>query len=119
MCSSDLDGFSLEKAVSDGLRENPGGNFAVLVLGPEIPRLGLHGITSESSAILTRAFNGGGVMYLCERDMKRLNLNTADLVPGVLVVRGFTKAEAQSPAPGPQGGAPLAPMFRMRQICAT
>ena len=34
-------------------------------------------------------------------------------------VRGFTKAEAQSPAPGPQGGAPLAPMFRMRQICAT
>ena len=112
------DGFSLDQSVDDGLRESLGSPFAVLVLGAEISKLGIHGISSEVSSVLVRAFNGGASLYVCERDVKRLNFSPADFVPGVEVVRGFNSTEAQSSAPAAPGAVPLAPIFRMRQVCA-
>ena len=113
------DGFSLEQAIDDGIRENGGkASFAVLVLGAEISKLGIHGTTAEISANIAKASNGGGTLYLCERDVKRQGFAVHEFLPGVQIVRGFSKTEAAGSPPPQPGGPPLAPIFRMRSICA-
>ena len=114
------DGFSLEQAIDDGVRENGGRSpFAVLVLGAEISKLGIHGATAEVSAFILKANQAGGTLYLCERDVKRQGFAAHEFLPGVQIVRGFSKAEAQATGnrPSQAGAPPLAPLFRMRAIC--
>ena len=89
------DGFSLEQAVSDGIRENQGKTaFAVLVLNAEISKLGFHGATREVTNVVGQALNSRGSFYVCARDARRLNFSSSDFLPGVEIVRGFTSAEA-------------------------
>ncbi|MSQ52583.1 MAG: hypothetical protein EXR28_11905 [Betaproteobacteria bacterium] len=115
------DGFSLDQAVEDGVRESSGKSpFAVLVLNAEISKLGIHGATSEVTAVVLKAGKSGGTLYVCDRDVKRQGFTAHEFLPGVQAVRGFSKAEAQSAAAGSKqaGAAPSAPMQRIRSICS-
>jgi intracellular sulfur oxidation DsrE/DsrF family protein len=115
------DGFSLEQAVADGIRENGGKTeFRVLVLGAEISKLGFHGATREVTSVIGEATRNLGRFYVCERDMKRQSFSPSDFLPGVEVVRGLTAKEAgvSGGANAEKSKAPLAPLPRMRRICA-
>ena len=71
------------------------------MLGAEISKLGIHGATSEVSAFILKANKAGGTLYLCERDAKRQGFTAQEFLPGVRVVRGFAKSEAQAPGNKP------------------
>lgn len=111
------DGFTLERAIEDGLREREGNSgFAVLVLGAEISKLGIHGATSETSAVILKATRGGGSLFVCARDVKRQNFASHEFVPGVRIITGFSKAESEAANAGRAASSPREQ--RMRSLCA-
>ena len=111
------DGFSLEQAIEDGLREKSGDTgFIILVLGAEIGKLGVRGASSEVGDLIQRGVRGGAVLQVCERDVKRLAFSAQDFLPMVEFIRGFSTSETGTPNPEDLETPPL--LRRIRSLCS-
>jgi hypothetical protein len=88
-------GFTFQQAAERGVAQNPGGQrFFVLAVPPETAAL----MTTASRALAAarnRVIKANGVLLVCQRDIDRGKVNPANLVPGVVAVRGW-------PPPGSQ-----------------
>jgi hypothetical protein len=88
-------GFTFQQAAERGVAQNPGGQrFFVLAVPPETAAL----MTTASGALAAarnRVIKANGVLLVCQRDIDRGKVNPANLVPGVVAVRGW-------PPPGSQ-----------------
>lgn len=83
------DGFSFERAASEALGANPAGQrFFLLSLPPETRALETTA-SGTPAAARDRVIAGGGVLYVCRRDVDTGKVNPAALVPGVIAVRGW------------------------------
>lgn len=82
-------GFTLEQAATRGLAQNPGGQrFFVLVLPPNTRALAMtapESLVAERNRILA----GNGLLLVCQRDVDSGAIDAANLMPGVIVVRGW------------------------------
>jgi hypothetical protein len=111
------DGFSLEQAIDDGLREKSGdAGFAVLVLGAEVSKLTIHGATSEVSDVILRGVKGGAFLNVCERDVKRMSISAQYFLPMVRVSRGFSASESGALDTAESGASGL--LRRLRALCS-
>jgi hypothetical protein len=82
-------GFTFQQAVEQGLAMNPSGQrFFVLSLSPQTQALGLSA-PANVAALRDRAAQGGAVFLVCQRDVANGAVNLAQLVPGVVAVRGW------------------------------
>jgi hypothetical protein len=96
-------GFGFVQAAQQAMAQNPPGRrFFVLALPPNTEALTPRAPRS-TAAVRDRAVARGGVLLVCQRDLDRGAVRAADLVPGVVAVRGFP----------PPGGADLAPGERL------
>jgi hypothetical protein len=88
-------GFTFQQAADRGVAQNPGGQrFFVLAVPPETAAL----MTTASGALAAarnRVVAANGVLLVCQRDIDSGKINPANLVPGVVPVRGW-------PPPGSQ-----------------
>lgn len=92
-------GFSFAKAARQATAQNPPGRrFFVLALPPYTAALTRRAARADVSA-RDRVVARGGVLLVCQRDVDNGAVRTADLVSGVVVVRGFP----------PPGGADIPP----------
>jgi hypothetical protein len=94
-------GFAFEQAVEQGLAMNPSGQrFFVLSLPPQTQALGLSA-PANVAALRDRAAQSGAVFLVCQRDVANGAVNLAQLVPGVVAVRGWPPP-GSSPLPAGQ-----------------
>lgn len=92
-------GFSFANASRQAVAQNPQGQrFFVLALPPNTVALTRRAKRSDVAA-RDRVVARGGVLLVCQRDVDSGAVRAADLVPGVVVVRGFP----------PPGGADIPP----------
>jgi hypothetical protein len=83
------DGFSFEQAAEQGLARNARGQrFFVLALPPNTAAL-TTAAPQTAAAVRDRVVASGGVLYVCQRDIDNGSVDAAQLVPGVVAVRGF------------------------------
>jgi hypothetical protein len=88
-------GFSFQQAAERGIAQNPGGQrFFLLSLPPQTAAL-TTGAAAPLAAIRSRVVAANGVLLVCQRDIDSGKVNAANLVPGVVAVRGW-------PPPGSQ-----------------
>ena len=81
--------FSFEQAAEQGLERNPRGQrFFVLALPPNTVAL-TTAASQSAAAVRDRVIAGGGLLYVCQRDIDNGSVDAAQLVPGVVAVRGF------------------------------
>lgn len=82
-------GFSFQVAAERALSQNAGGRrFFVLSLPPETAAL-LTRTTGPRAAMRDRVVAANGVLLVCQRDIDNGKLDAANLVPGVVAVRGW------------------------------
>jgi predicted peroxiredoxin len=82
-------GFTFQQAVDQGLAMNPGGQrFFVLALPPQTQALAVNA-PADLAALRDRAVRNGAELMVCERDVASGAVNSAQLVPGVVTVRGW------------------------------
>lgn len=92
-------GFSFANASRQAVAQNPQGRrFFLLALPPNTVALTRRANRSDAAA-RDRAVAHGAVLLVCQRDVDSGAVRAADLVPGVVVVRGFP----------PPGGADIPP----------
>ncbi|MDC8773078.1 hypothetical protein [Roseateles albus] len=85
-------GFSFTTAAKRAMSQNPGGRrFFLLSLPPETAALG-QGAQAALSNVRQRVVAANGVLLVCQRDVEQGRINLADLVPGVVAVRGWPAA---------------------------
>ena len=81
-------GFSFQEAAERGMSQNPGGRrFFLLALPPESTAL----TSAATPAVLRlreRVVAANGVLLVCQRDLDNGRINAANLVAGVVPVRG-------------------------------
>jgi hypothetical protein len=87
---------SLEQAVAAPHARN----YRLLVLRSELMRITAAGADAEVRELLARARRGGAVVFACEKDLKALHLQPADLLPGVLAINGGDVWEHGAPSSG-------------------
>jgi hypothetical protein len=88
-------GFTFQEAADRGVAQNPGGQrFFVLAVPPETAAL-LTTAPAAFAAARNRVIKANGVLLVCQRDIDSGKVNPANLVPGVVAVRGW-------PPPGSQ-----------------
>jgi intracellular sulfur oxidation DsrE/DsrF family protein len=115
------DGFTLEQAAEDALRERGTGRQAVAVIGPEVARLVAVKATPRTLDLAQKLQAAGIPVYACERDVRALGVFRADLVGGVRVERGWTRLEASEAAGerlAAKDGTPEGQLRRLRRLCA-
>lgn len=89
-------GFTFQQAIEQGLATNPAGQrFFVLALPPQTQALALDA-PSGVAALRERAARRGATFMVCERDVTSGTVNLAQLVPGVVSVRGWPPAGSRS-----------------------
>ncbi|MCC6610539.1 MAG: hypothetical protein IT515_12820 [Burkholderiales bacterium] len=85
-------GFTFQQAAERGLSKNPGGRrFFLLAVPPETDAL-MQTAAGGLAAVRDRVIAANGVLYVCQRDIDNGRINEADLVPGVVKVRGWPPA---------------------------
>lgn len=85
-------GFSFQVAAKRALSQNPGGRrFFLLSLPPETAALKLSA-NANLSGLRRRVLAGNGVLLVCQRDVDKGRVSLAELVPGVVAVRGWPPA---------------------------
>jgi hypothetical protein len=93
-------GFTFQQAADRGVAQNPGGQrFFVVAVPPETAAL----LTTASAALAAtrnRVVAANGVLLVCQRDIDNGKVNAANLVPGVVPVRGWPPAGSPSLPPG-------------------
>jgi hypothetical protein len=94
------DGFSFKTAAERGLAQNPGGRrFFLLTLPPAADSLRLNA-TPAQARMRARVIAGNGVLLVCQRDIDKGRIDPAELVPGVVAVRGFPPPGSNAIPPG-------------------
>ncbi|HSQ11254.1 MAG TPA: hypothetical protein VLN25_11695 [Burkholderiaceae bacterium] len=82
-------GFKFRQAAERGLAQNPGGRrFFVLAVPPQTSAL-KKSATGPLAQLRDRVIAGNGVLFVCQRDIDKGRIDPAELVPGVVAVRGF------------------------------
>jgi intracellular sulfur oxidation DsrE/DsrF family protein len=118
------DAISFEQAAAEALRDrasSPPGPLAVLVSGSQLRRVTLTAASAESRGLADKLQAAGATVYVCERDVRAARLSPSDLLHGVRMERGWTKAEAQAdvgPRMADDRSTPEATLRRIRRICA-
>jgi hypothetical protein len=93
-------GFSFVQAAQQGLAQNPAGRrFFVLALPPNTEAL-TRRASRQQATTRERAVARGGVLLVCQRDVDSGAVRAADLVPGVVAVRGFPPPGSADIPPG-------------------
>jgi hypothetical protein len=116
--------FSFEQAAAEALRDraaSPVDPAAVLVLGGQMRRLTLKGTTPEQRSLAEKLQAAGAAVYVCERDLRAARLSPGELLPGVRIERGWTRAEAQAQVGSrkePEKRTPEGLLRRIRRLCA-
>lgn len=86
------DSFTFEQAANRGIAQNRGGTrFFLLSLPPEANALATTA-TGAAAAARDRVVASNGVLLVCQRDIDNGKVNPANLVPGVVAVRGWPTA---------------------------
>ena len=94
------DGFSFKTAAERGLAQNPGGRrFFLLTLPPAAASLRLNA-TPAQTRLRERVMAGNGVLLVCQRDLDKGRIDAAQLVPGVVPVRGWPPKGSNALPPG-------------------
>jgi len=103
--------FTLEQALNQALAENPPDarrRFWVVVSGRDAVLLTKAGANPGLLESIERARRRGGIIYVCQSDMRAQGIKPSGLIPGVLPVQGFGGAAADANAPPlPQSDTPL------------
>lgn len=82
-------GFDFRVAVERGIAQNPGPNrFFVLALPPTSAALSQLA-NDEQVALRNRARSAGAVFLVCQRDVDAGLVTLNDLIPGVVIARGW------------------------------
>ncbi len=93
-------GFGFTQAAQQALAKNPPGQrFFLLALPPNTEALTRRAPRSAATA-RERVVARGGVLLVCQRDLDSGAVRAADLVPGVVAVRGFPPPGAADIPPG-------------------
>lgn len=94
------DGFGFETAAQRALAQNPGGRrFFLLTLPAEAGALRRRAPASQAR-LRDRVVAGNGVLLVCQRDLDHGRIDAAELVPGVVAVRGWPAPGAAQLPPG-------------------
>jgi hypothetical protein len=93
-------GFTFGQAVDQGLAMNPAGQrFFVLVLPPQTRALAVNA-PPNLAQLRDRAAKKGAVFMVCQRDVASGAVDLAQLVPGVVPVRGWPPPGSNALLPG-------------------
>lgn len=120
-------GFSFQQAASHGMATNPRGQqFFLVSVPPETHALATTA-TGAPAAAREKVIAAGGVLLVCQRDIDNGKINRANLVPGVVAVRGWpSDGSAELPQEGRYfagenpANLPVAneALRRLRSVCA-
>lgn len=92
--------FSFRTAAERAIAENPGGRrFFVLSLPPETRAVSVNASAADAR-LRERVVAANGVLLVCQRDIDNRSPGTADLVPGVVPVRGWPPTGSRELAAG-------------------
>ena len=93
-------GFSFEAAADRALIQNPGGRrFFLLTLPPEASALRRNALPAQAR-LRDRVVAANGVLLVCQRDLDKGRIDAAQLVPGVVPVRGWPPKGSPQLPPG-------------------
>ena len=93
-------GFKFQQAAERGLAQNPGGRrFFVLSVPPQTSAL-RKSATGPLAQLRDRVIAGNGVLLVCQRDIDKGRIDPAELVPGVVAVRGWPEPGSNEIPPG-------------------
>lgn len=97
-------GFTLEQAISQALAENASGakrRFWIVVSGRDAARLASADADSGLRDSVKHVRAQGGIVYVCESDMRAQGIAPTKLMPEVVPVQGFGGAPTESGSPLP------------------
>jgi intracellular sulfur oxidation DsrE/DsrF family protein len=104
-------GFTLEQAISQALAENAGDakrRFWIVVSGRDATKLASADADSGLRDSIKHVRAQGGIVYVCESDMRTQGIAPTKLMPEVTPVQGFGGAPTESGSPSmPQIDTPL------------
>jgi hypothetical protein len=86
------DGFTLEQTIVDAQAQRTpldSPRYRILAIGEEVRRLMGVGAAPDGYDVLDKARKTGGTIFVCGKDLKALGLRPADMIPGVVAVRGY------------------------------
>jgi len=93
-------GFRFQQAAERGLAKNPGGRrFFVLSVPPQTSAL-KQSAPAPLAQLRERVIASNGVLLVCQRDIDKGRIDPAELVPGVVAVRGFPPPGSNAIPPG-------------------
>jgi hypothetical protein len=93
-------GFKFQQAAERGLAQNPGGRrFFVLSVPPQTSAL-KKSAPGQLARLRDRVIAGNGVLLVCQRDIDKGRIDPAELVPGVVAVRGWPEPGSNEIPPG-------------------
>ena len=93
-------GFKFQQAAERGLAQNPGGRrFFVLSVPPQTSAL-KKSAPGPLAQLRERVIAGNGVLLICQRDIDKGRIDPAELVPGVVAVRGWPEPGSNEIPPG-------------------
>lgn len=93
-------GFSFQVAAERAMAQNPGGRrFFLLTLPPEAAALAASASPAQRR-LRERVLTANGVLLVCQRDLDNGRIAAAELLEGVVPVRGWPAAGERSLAPG-------------------
>jgi hypothetical protein len=85
------DGFNFQQAASHAMATNPRGErFFLVSVPPETSALAT-AATGAPAGARDQAIAAGGVLLVCQRDIDSGKIDRANLVPGVVAVRGWPR----------------------------
>lgn len=94
------DGFSFQVAAQRALSKNPrGARFFLLVLPPQTAALRTS-MTGRSAVLRQKVVASNGLLLVCQRDIDAGRVDAAELVQGVVAVRGWPQQGRDKLPPG-------------------
>lgn len=89
--------FTLEQAFADATLGKLGvpGGFVIVVTEREAAKLTAKGAKADVKTAVRQLQRAGGTFFLCERDLKLVNVAVKDVLPGVRVERALSARELQ------------------------
>jgi hypothetical protein len=119
------EGFDFEQAAADALRDRVATPSAerliLLVLGRDLPKVTRQRATPETPGMITKLAAANVAVFVCERDVRAQRVGPSELLAGVRIERGWTRAEAAANVGERQAakdGTPELRLRRVRRLCA-